>query len=255
MCSLDKINGGGCSRVPCMPLFPKLAERRLQPELMDQPGLDAVQHGWALRGLERINFWSGSVRILWTPLQSLARKLSERPLRILDIASGGGDLPVGLWRKSRRAGFDWRLEGWDVSPVAVEYARAYACRLGADVGFETHDALAEEFPDGFDAIVCSLFLHHLDAPSARQLLGKMAQAARHLVLVNDLERSTRGLLLARAATRLLSASPVVHVDGPRSVEGAFTCQEALRLAEEAGLAGARVTRRWPCRYLLSWSRP
>ena len=56
------------------------------------------------------------------------------------------------------------------------------------------------------------------------------------------------------ATRVLSGSRVVHVDGPRSVEGAFTALEAQKLAERAGLAGARVSRRWPCRYLLSWSR-
>jgi hypothetical protein len=31
--------------------------------------------------------------------------------------------------------------------------------------------------------------------------------------------------------------------------------EALDLAQRAGLQGATVSRRWPCRYLLSWERP
>ena len=75
-----------------------------------------------------------------------------------------------------------------------------------------------------------------------------------LVLINDLDRSLGGLLLARAATRLLSASSVVHTDGPRSVEGAFTRDEARGLAERAGLAGVTLQRRWPCRWLLSWRR-
>src|SRR5438477_12984223 len=97
--------------------FPNLTQRRLQPELMDQPGLDVLQHCQALHGLERINFWSGSVRILWKPLRRLAAKL-QAPLRVLDIATGAGDVPLALWRKAHRAGHEWQLEGWDVSPVA-----------------------------------------------------------------------------------------------------------------------------------------
>jgi hypothetical protein len=62
------------------------------------------------------------------------------------------------------------------------------------------------------------------------------------------------MLLACAGTRLLSRSPVVHVDGPRSVAAAFTPAEALDLAQRAGLTGATVVRRWPCRFLLTWRR-
>ena len=77
-------------------------------------------------------------------------------------------------------------------------------------------------------------------------------AARRLLLVNDLERSLVGLLLAVAGTRLLTRSPVVHYDGPWSVAAAFTVAEARRLARAAGLAGARVTRCWPWRWQLTW---
>jgi 2-polyprenyl-3-methyl-5-hydroxy-6-metoxy-1,4-benzoquinol methylase len=235
-------------------VFLDVARRRLQPEVMDQPGLDPVQHVQALRGLERINFWSGSTRLLWNPLRQLALALKTRRLTILDIASGGGDVSIELWRKARRAGFDWQLEGWDLSATAVEYARGRAERLGANVAFQVRDALADTGPASFDAVVSSLFLHHLDEAQALQLLQNMARMARYSVLINDLERTPLGLLLARIGTRLLSASPVVHVDGPRSVEGAFTVDEARRLAERAGLSGARVSRHWPCRYLLSWGR-
>jgi len=73
-------------------------------------------------------------------------------------------------------------------------------------------------------------------------------------LINDLVRCRAGLILARAGTRLLSCSDVVHVDGPRSVEGAFTMAEVLSLAEKAGLRNAVAQRRWPFRFLLTWER-
>jgi hypothetical protein len=137
----------------------------------------------------------------------------------------------------------------------VRYAQEQAAAWGAEVRFFTADALGEGLPGGYDAVVTSLFLHHLDEPQAVELLRRMAAAAGRLVLVNDLVRSRAGHVLAYVGSRLLSASAVVHTDGPRSVEGAFTLDEARQLAEQAGLHGAVVEKRWPCRYLLTWRRP
>ena len=108
---------------------------------------------------------------------------------------------------------------------------------------------------GYDAVTCSLFLHHLDEDQALAYLRWAAATAAHQVLVNDLIRGRIGLALAHVAGRILTTSDVVHVDGPRSVEGAFTREEARALAERAGLHGATVGWRWPFRYLLKWDRP
>src|SRR5204862_714569 len=93
----------------------------------------------------------------------------------------------------------------------------------------------EPLPGRYDAVICSLFLHHLDEPEAVTLLRKAADAADRAVLINDLRRSTLGLWLAQAGSRLLTTSRVVHVDGPRSVRAAFTLAEAAALARQAGL--------------------
>jgi 2-polyprenyl-3-methyl-5-hydroxy-6-metoxy-1,4-benzoquinol methylase len=221
---------------------------------MDQPGLDPCRHVHALRRLARLNFWSGSAGILWPPLAALARRVHPRPLRVLDLATGGGDVPIRLWRRGLRAGLLLEVNGCDVSPVALEHARACARRAEAPVGFFPLDVLHDPIPHGYDAVVSSLFLHHLDEGQACALLRRMAEAARHLVLVNDLARGRAGLALAYLATRLLTASDVVHTDGPRSVRRAFTRAEVRALAERGGLHGATVSGRWPFRYLLAWSR-
>lgn len=228
--------------------------RRLQPELMDQPGLDQQLHHHALEGLARINLFSGSARILWSPIRRLARQVGDRRLRILDIATGGGDVPLELWRRARRNGLQIQLEGCDISRTAVTYARERAEERGADIRFFELDAMATEIPPGYDIVVCSLFLHHLQEEQAVRLLRHMAEAANRLVLVNDLIRSSAGMMLAVVGTRLLSGSRIVHTDGPRSVQGAFTMEEASRMARRAGLDGVTVTRRWPCRFLLMWKR-
>src|SRR5947207_1716160 len=112
-----------------------LRQRRRQPEVMDQPDLDAGRHAHALAGLARINFFSRSSGILFGPLLELQRRLGSSRLRILDVASGGGDIPARLWRRAARAGLDWRIAGCDISPVAVEHARARALRERSLVHF------------------------------------------------------------------------------------------------------------------------
>jgi SAM-dependent methyltransferase len=230
-------------------------ERQRRPEIMDQPDLNPERHIRALRALARINFLSASAGILWRELAALARRMAPHVPRVLDVATGGGDVPIRLWRRARRLGLELRIEGCDISPVALEHARAAAAGFAAPLRFFEHDALSGSPVEGYDAVFCSLFLHHLDEEQAATFLRHMADSASQLVLVNDLERSRIGLLLAHVAGRLLTTSDVVHVDGPRSVEGAFTLEEARALAERAGLAGARVSWRWPFRWLLSWRRP
>jgi SAM-dependent methyltransferase len=231
-----------------------LRRRDRKPEMMDQPGLDPCLHRTALRGLKRINFFSGSSRSVWQPFFRFARDRGGQ-ISVLDIGCGGGDVPIALAKKAQSRGLPIHFTGYDISPTAVAYAREAASRASANVAFHQRDVLREGIAEQFDVVFCSLFLHHFDDDAARSLLGRMGQAARHLVMVNDLARSRFGYLLAVAGSRLLSRSHIVHVDGPLSVRAAFSLREALTLAEQAGLAGASIVGRWPCRYLLTWRRP
>ncbi|HEX4141944.1 MAG TPA: methyltransferase domain-containing protein [Pirellulales bacterium] len=235
-----------------------LARRNRQPEIMDQPELDPARHLAALGGLAQVNWFSRSVGIVWGPIRRLARRL-QRPgsppsgaLRVLDLASGGGDVAIALARRARRHRLALEIVGYDRSSTAVEYARSRAADLGVAVRFEVRDVLAQSWDGPFDVVMCSLFLHHLDEPQASDLLDRMARTARHLVLVNDLSRSRLGYLVAQVACRTITRSDVVRVDGPLSVAAAFRPCEAEGLARRAGLQGARVRRRWPFRFLLTW---
>jgi 2-polyprenyl-3-methyl-5-hydroxy-6-metoxy-1,4-benzoquinol methylase len=228
-----------------------LRQRRLQPEVMDQPDLEQTRHWHALRGLARINWLSGSAGILWPSIRRLAES-SDQPLRVLDVACGAGDLCILLHRRAARRGLNLHLEGIDISLQAIEYARTRAETASATVHFFQQDVLAGDFASAYDVDYSSLFLHHLTEEQAVNLLRVMARAARKLLLISDLARSRLGWAAAYLVTRLLTTSDVVHTDGPRSVEAAFTPAEALRLASQAGLQNVTVVRRWPFRFLLTW---
>jgi 2-polyprenyl-3-methyl-5-hydroxy-6-metoxy-1,4-benzoquinol methylase len=184
----------------------------------------------------------------------LARVSERKPIRVLDLASGGGDVPIALAERASRARLDVQIEGSDVSSEAMRFARSRALDRGSAIRFRTLDVLNDPLPEGYDVVTCSLFLHHLDEAAAIAVLTKMANAAGRLVLVNDLVRSRVGYVLAWTGCHLLSRSPIVRHDGPVSVAGAYTILEAGKLAERAGLVGASVSGHWPCRFLLHWSR-
>jgi 2-polyprenyl-3-methyl-5-hydroxy-6-metoxy-1,4-benzoquinol methylase len=232
-----------------------LTRRNRQPEWMDEPGLPVDEHKAALAGLARLNWFSRSSAILWPPLLQLVQSHNGSTVRVLDVACGGGDVTVALANRARRDGFHVTFAGCDMSEVALDVASTSARALGLDIEFFQADVLKEDLPTGFDAVTCSLFLHHLTGDDAANLLRRMSQAAHRLLLVHDLIRCRRGYLLAWAASRLLTRSAVVWNDGPSSVEGAFTPSEVLELARRAGLGGAMLSTHWPMRLLLQWRRP
>lgn len=235
--------------------FFNLQERHRLPEQMDQVDLPADDHRAALASLARLNWFSRSSQILAGPIRkTAAAHTGTSPLRILDLACGGGDVLLSLARRMQRQGLKIEWIGLDISNVAVAHAREQARRLDVSVQFIQADVLQGDWPENCDVVMCSLFLHHLEESQALALLTRMGSEARQQVLINDLKRSRLGYVLAQAACRLLSRSSVVHYDGPVSVAGAFTIAEVRALAEQAGLRQAKVESRWPQRWLLDWSR-
>ena len=231
-----------------------LNQRDRQPEVMDQPGLDPAEHARALRGLRRINAISRSSSGLLRSLQELHASVSK-PISVLELACGGGDIAIDLDRMARRSGLALEISACDLNPEAIRLARGNAQRRGGQVEFSMADALAEPAQDQVDVVYCTLFAHHLDDDAVVTLFRVMAARAKRLVIVDDLIRSRLGYALAWAGTRLLSRSWVVHTDGPLSVRAAFTPQELLKLAERAGLSGAELQRFWPERQRLIWRPP
>ena len=210
---------------------------------MDAEDLDPTRHITALRALARVNRVSLVAARVWREVLHMSRIGPDRgvgrPLRLLDVACGGGDVMVDVAHRAHRAGVPLAVHGCDLSPVALGHARREAERRGVAADFFARDVLAEGLPDGYDLVCSSLFHHHLSREDAVGLLRGMAEAG-HRVLVQDLLRGTLGYVLAWSGLRLLSRSDVARVDGPRSVRAAFTLSEVRTMAAEAGYVGAVV---------------
>ncbi|MGH7492189.1 MAG: methyltransferase domain-containing protein [bacterium] len=231
-----------------------LQRREWHAELLDDPALDDPEVYNALDGLRRLNFISRSAGILWEEMKNLAHRRKQQHLRALDIACGGGDVPLALMRRAKRIGVTLDLEACDRNPRSLEYARRLAERAGYAVKFFVHDALLEPLPEDHDVVMCSLFLHHLQETQAVALLQGMARAARGLVLVNDIRRSAANFAMVWLGSRCLSRSPIVHMDAMLSMKNAFTKTELAGLAQRAGLENFSIHTHWPARMLLRYEK-
>lgn len=225
---------------------------------MDRPDVDPAALAGALDHVAAVNRWLGGTRALLRHLPAtlpaaLPRARSPRDtrthaaagaVRLLDVGTGSGDLPMAVARLARR-------RGWPLEITAVELhegtLRVAAWRTAADpsIRLVRGDGLDLPFATGaFDVALLSMTLHHMDGPSLVGLLRELRRVARGgSILVGELERCLPGYLGARLlAATLWRRNPVTRHDGPISVLRAFTPGELMELAREAELGDPRVHR-------------
>lgn len=219
-------------------------------EWMDAPDLSEDRHRVALAGLRRLNRLSGISRTLFRRLVRLAATMpAGRPLRVLDVASGGGDLPIDWLRMAARRGLPLAVTALDRSELALKTAAEAAREAGVELGTVRRDCLRDGLPSGFDVVTSSLFMHHLDPPEVSRLIHEMWRVSNRAILICDLERSRTNLALIAAAARVVTRSDVVHFDASASVRAAYTREEFATLLHQTLCFSVPVRRSIPCRFL------
>lgn len=210
---------------------------------MDTPGHARTLVEENLNDLQRVNRWLGGA---WLTIDALSALLRQEPAAgrgqpwlVLDVATGGADIPRAVIAWARRHGQRITIVATDISTefatVARDRSRAYPELLVA-----VADARRLPFrSDTFDVTTCSLALHHLSWDDAQTMLGELGRCARRAVVVNDIVRRWLGYVGAVLAVHLGSRNPLTRHDGPLSVRRAFTRTEMLALARRAGLRPVR----------------
>ena len=227
--------------------------RHVVPEMMDRLDLPEAAHVSALAGLRRANQATKAAQHVAKPIVALARRDRIDRISMLDVACGGGDVPIDVALRAKAMGIGIELTLLDRSATALRNAAAAAQRAGVHCRFVQADLLNECPQLNFDVVACSLFLHHIPQPGqVVDFLKNLRRMARRRIVVGDVRRSWIGWATAWVGSRLLSRSPIVHHDGPASVRGAWTMRELANFAAEAQMNGATVQRSWPWRMLLVW---
>lgn len=221
-----------------------LSVRSDQAEWLDDPDVLPADLAAALVDLDRFN---RAMLGHWPILRWLARATrnvpKNRPVAILDVGCGSGDLLRAIRRWATREGRAATLVGIDLNPDAVAIARA-ATPESDGIAFTSADLFDYRPPAPVDLIVSSLVAHHLTDRGIVDFLAWMEATAQGGWLVSDLQRSVVPYAFIGLMGKLTRLHPTVIHDGRISVARSLTRAEWRARIAEAGLPAERVTIRW-----------
>ncbi len=212
-------------------------------ELLDGPLDDPGALAANLRDLRRINRWLGGASLSGTAMDTLSA--DPVTLSLLDVGTGGADIPMALIARARGRPQRLRVVAIDSRPEVLVAAVTAWPAVASTAGLELHpgDGRSLPYPDrSFDIAHASLVLHHLAPDDAVALLREMARVARLGIVVNDLDRSRLGLLGAWLVGHLATRNRYTRHDAPLSVRRAYRADEMTALLVEAGLTPVRTVR-------------
>ena len=204
------------------------------PEMMDRPQPVSRELEIDLANLASLNRHFGSYRLI---RRFLARWLKPGDrCRILDVCTGGGDIPrlVVEWARARRIAVE--IDAVDFQPSTLEIARRHSASY-PEIRFRQGDARELGAGGPYDLVFCSLALHHFDEADAVGVLRGCRAAAARAVLIADLERSTLAAAGVWLLTAILYREAMTKYDARVSVRRAFSFAELRNLARQAGWHG------------------
>lgn len=214
----------------------------------------------ALDDLRKVNRLLGGYATVMAPLHPYLRahaRSLRRPVRILDVGTGIGDIPEYIVRWADRHKLYVRIIGIDANPATVAYANAALDKrlsgpLRERIRIEVADALALPYgPGDFDVAMSSMFMHHLDTATAIEHVRTLARVASGGLIVNDLHRHPLAYHAFRVMAPFMSKSPMFRHDGSISVLRGFRRSELKEIAVRAGLQRFRITWHWAFRWCLT----
>ncbi len=173
--------------------------------------------------------------------------------RVLDIGTGGADLPRALLRWARADGLRLEVTAIDPDPRALDWA----LRQPAEPGLVLRRVSSSELADAgerFDVVTSNHVLHHLDGREFGALLADSERLAGDggIAVHGDIERTRLGYVGFALGTlpfeRNLFAGSYIRADGLTSIRRSHTAAELAAALPR----GWRVRRGIPSRLEVIW---
>jgi SAM-dependent methyltransferase len=219
--------------------------RSRDTELMDTEPVEFEEFRACLFDLARVNQLTLAYRptlAFFDRLLAHAQQLG-RPLEVVDVGSGYGDMLRQIDAWAARRGVAVSLTGVDLNPWSRK-AAAEVTSADSKINWVTADAFEYVPRNGIDVVVSSLFTHHLPDPLVVRFLAWMEANARVGWFVNDLHRHALPYHFFRYFAKLAKFHRFVQHDGPVSIARAFAASDWKRLLGAAGSDPGSVEIQW-----------
>ena len=209
-------------------------KRRFDPavlEMMDRGQPPSSELERDLQRIRQLNRWFGSYHLVLSFIRRWIRSADK--LRVVDLATGSGDIPRLIVDYARKISAKVEIDGLDRQPATLEIAR----RLSTDypeISYREANILEWNSVESYDITLCTLALHHFSNEDAVRLLRRCYQMSKRFVLVSDLRRSFSLIAGVYVLTTLIFREPMTRYDARLSAIRAFSFSEMRDLALRAG---------------------
>jgi 2-polyprenyl-3-methyl-5-hydroxy-6-metoxy-1,4-benzoquinol methylase len=213
------------------------------PELMDRPQPLTRELERDLANLRSFNRWFGGHGLVRHFLRRWLKP--NEKARILDVATGSGDIPRLIADHARRQNVSVHIDAIDQQESTIEIARRlsaaypeinfYCADLfewNSSPGLKLDGLKPSSFP--YDIVLCSLALHHFTNNDAVRALQKIRELSRARVLLADLRRARWLRCAVYCVTATIYRDEMTKTDARLSAARAFSFGEMRELAERAG---------------------
>ena len=205
-------------------------------ELMDRPQPVSVELERDLENLRELNRWFGSYALISMFLSRWIKPGAR--LRIVDLATGSGDIPRLIAEYGRKIGAELHIDAVDRQSATLEIAKKLSANY-PEISFVEGNILEWSPAEPCDLVLCTLALHHFSDEDAVRLLWRCRELSRKFVLVSDLRRGWMATMGVYLLTATMFREPMTKYDGILSAARAFSFSEMNLLAQRAGWTNFR----------------
>lgn len=222
------------------------SQRAELTEWMDEP-CSYAEFRACLRDLMQVNRTVLGYRPTLRWLEQFAGR-AARPLHLVDVGSGAGDMLRRIETWARRKRIELRLTGIDLNPHAARAAREFTGPRSR-IEWLTCEAFEYSPPAGIDLVISSLFTHHLADAEIVRFLAWMERTAALGWFINDLHRAQLSYNAFKLLARAMRWHRFVQHDGPVSIQRSFRAKDWMDYARQAGLHAdtLQIAGAWPGR--------
>jgi 2-polyprenyl-3-methyl-5-hydroxy-6-metoxy-1,4-benzoquinol methylase len=200
-------------------------------EMMDRPQPVSAELERDLARIRQLNRWFGSYRLVLSFMRRWV--VPETRTRIVDLATGSGDIPRLITDYAREIGAQVEIDAIDRQAATLEIASKLSAGY-PEISYREANILEWNSAKAYDIALCTLTLHHFGDEDAVNVLRRSCELSQKFVLVSDLCR--RPLLKAGVylLTALIFREPMTRFDARLSAARAFSFSEMRDLASKAG---------------------
>jgi 2-polyprenyl-3-methyl-5-hydroxy-6-metoxy-1,4-benzoquinol methylase len=219
---------------------PDFSERAELEEQMDGPcSYEELRD--CLRHLAWVNRLTRAHRpvMQWVERVAQAQSGRDRPLKIVDVGCGYGDMLRRIDRWAAQRGVAVELVGVDVNANAVRAARE-ATPAASRIQWLIGDVYTCEAAAGTDLVTASGMTHHLAEAEIVRLLEWMERTARVGWFIVDLHRKPVPYRVFDVMMRGPWWHRFIRPDGLRSLRRSFLAEDWQRMCSAAGLEAGAV---------------